>query len=134
MNRLDHIESLLDSDNLSNEQRAKLEAEADELANRLSKNQEKQKQRDIELLEKRRQIAALYKLGDGTLYKVFGHEFIDDYESAVEGTDHVVYSKVARDDQNTRWVCKTAEEAEAKVKQLIEWRVWKHYRVDDLEV
>lgn len=54
-------------------------------------------------------------------------EFGDDYEIRVEGNVHVVYSKVARDDQENRRVHDTAEKAQSDLEYLIYNRLYAKY-------
>ena len=129
--RLSWLETQLDREDLSSQLRAQYEAEADRLANGLTLIQQKQAARTQEELNKIADISALFQAKDvNTLVSKYGHEFIDDYEILVEGSDHVVYSSVSRESQSNRWICKDEEEAISKRNQLLYYRVYDHYMRD----
>ena len=54
-------------------------------------------------------------------------EFADDYEIIQEGADQVLYSKVARDDQEHRHVHANVPDAEWNKRQLIYYRLYNKY-------
>lgn len=126
--RLDWVEEQLDRDDLDEATRAKYEKEADMLAYKTSLIQERRVEYQQQLRDKINNIKALYEGGSRReLVKLYGHEFIDDYEIRKEGNDHVVYSSVARDFQNTRWVEASEEDANEKIVELLGHRVYDHY-------
>ena len=103
MSRLDWLEAQLERDDLTLEQRRKYETEADKIANGISAIQERQqKARE----ERRAHFQALkQQLQSGNLSAIDTHgipEFGSDYEIVQEGSNHVVYSRVAADGQNDR--------------------------------
>jgi hypothetical protein len=58
-------------------------------------------------------------------------EFADDYEILQEGTDQVLYSKVAQDDQEHRHPFTSISGAEWKKRQLIYYRLYNKYVRED---
>lgn len=119
--RLDWLEEQLDRDDLSQSQRKKYEEEANKIADGLSIIQKKQ-------VALKQELITLLKNKDvNGLVATYGADYISDYDIVIEGTDHVVYSHVSRDDQNGRWVCKSAQEAEDKRNQLLYWRLYNYH-------
>jgi hypothetical protein len=127
-NRLEWLEYQLEMVNLSEELRAQYNREADDLASRETKQQEKTKATE---LDKQYKIACIADMIDSNhtdqLVAAYGDEFVGDYETRREGTEHVIYSSVARDDQPSRWPCPTEDDAKAKLKQLLYYRIYDHY-------
>ena len=128
MNRLDWLENQLDQEGLHPALRMAYEEEADMLARAATEAQANRRKATLELQNKINNIKTLYEGGSRReLVKLYGHEFIDDYETRTEGDEFVVYSHVARDFQNTRWVCFSADMAEEKIVELLGHRVYDHY-------
>ncbi len=135
------LEELYDQGLQNTDEYAELEVLAERLADAETNRQDKMKQ----ALERERQrveaIREAIANEDMDLVQVLGEtEFGDDYEICVEGTDHVIYSKVAKDEQS-RWVLSNAEEAEKKQRQLYYYRLYDKYvrtgdadKVGNLEV
>jgi hypothetical protein len=128
MTRLDWLEEQLENGDLDEETRAKYEREANSIAEAQTAAQRARKQKEQELKLKINNIKSLYEGGSRKeLVKLYGDEFIQDYETIQEGEEFVVYSAVARDFQNTRWVCTSAQTAEEKIVELLGHRVYDHY-------
>jgi hypothetical protein len=126
--RLDWLEDQLDRDDLADVVRSAYEKEASKLADIESAMQERRVAYQRELQLKVNQIKELYEGGSRReLVRLYGHEFIDDYEIRKEGNEHIVYSSVARDFQNARWVEATEQGANEKIVELLGHRVYDHY-------
>lgn len=127
MKTLSWYEKQLDLNSLSPEIRAEYEREADRLATAITISQQKRKEIERliaeEMKAKGQQIAKLFHSAPDTLFAEYGHEFIEDYE--VNGC--IVISKVCRDDQEGVWTMNSQIDAQKKVKQLVNWRIYNHY-------
>lgn len=122
------LEELYDAGCSDSPEYIELEALANKFANLETERQEKVSQA-IALERKRiESIKALLLAGDLDVIDAFGmQEFGEDYEVAVEGTNHVVYSMVAREDQQARHLCNSAEEARLKLRKLVWDRLYTKY-------
>lgn len=127
MRTLRWYEAQLDREDLSDELREEYEAEANRLADKLSKDQEKKllakQEEELARLEKSKEIAKLFDTDPDTLFAKYGAEFLDDYD--VDGC--VVTSKVAPEHHEGQWMLDTQQEAVNKKKQLVNWRIYNHY-------
>jgi len=135
MNRLLWLEEQLEDEDLSPQLRVRYDAEAAALAANLTWRQEKEKKaletRKVQLAELRAKLEA----DDQSVIDAFGiPEFGDDYEIIEEGSNHVTYSKVARPDQESRWVFPNREEADRKYRKLVWDRLYSKYvRVGEVD-
>ena len=107
---------------------AMIEAELDRRSDQqvlMKARQEKiQKLAEDERAARSVEIAALLKAENyTTLIAKYGADYEHDY--SVSG--NIVESHVARDWQNQTWICDTTDEALAKVRQLIGWRIYDDY-------
>lgn len=128
MDRLTWLEEQLEEENLPPEVRRKYESEAEHLAESLTLRQDKE--RELKVAKKNNLISLRTQLLAGDLSVVDTHgipEFGDDYEVVVEGVEHIVYSKVAREWQDTRRVHTTAESADSDYRYLIYNRLYDRY-------
>lgn len=74
------------------------------------------------------EIKAKLEAGDANVIDIVGiPEFGNDYELTIEGSNHIVYSKVAREDQEQRHVHLEEKEAVAKYRKLIWDRLYAKY-------
>lgn len=74
------------------------------------------------------EIKAKVQSGDANVIDVVGiPEFGNDYDLCQESGQHVVYSKVANEQQENRHVHKTAKEAESHYRKLIWDRLYNKY-------
>jgi len=116
------------NNNLSDEQIAEYEAAADQLVDRELKIKQKIRDQADEARIRFEEIKAKVAAGEASAIDLFGiPEFGPDYELSKEQNDHVVYSKVARDDQENRHVYKTEVEAIAHYRKLIWDRLYSKY-------
>ncbi len=126
--REDWLNDQLDRDDLTSAQRSKYEAELDAIAKRYSDRQAKIGA--VHAAEKARtaEIRAQILAGNTDIIETFGvEEFGSDYEEVVEGSNYVVYSKVATDAQNNRHVFNSKDEAHAKFRKLVWDRLYSKY-------
>lgn len=129
--RLDWLEDQLDRDDLPEALRIQYNSEADDIANRNTKQQEKNRAAELDRQYKIATISDMIDMGrTDQLVAMYGDEFVGDYETRKEGDEQVIYSSVARDDQPSRWVCPSEDEAKAKLKQLLYYRIYDHYYRD----
>lgn len=138
MKRLQWLENQLDRDDLSLKLRRQYEDEADARAAMLSKRQAANKAAQEEKKKQAEVIRQQVLDGNLSAIDVYGiPEFGGDYEIAVEGQDHVVYSRAARDDQNSRHVLPDHDKANAKYRKLVWDRLYHKYvrtgEVDQLD-
>lgn len=127
-NRLEWLEYQLENVNLPDNVREQYESEADKLASHETKQQEKTKLAELDKQYKIATISDMIDMGrTDQLVAMYGDEFVGDYETRKEGDEQVIYSSVARDDQPGRWVCPSDDEAKAKLKQLLYYRIYDHY-------
>ena len=129
--RLDWLEDQLDNDELDEKTRLKYEQEANAIAERTSNAQAKLKAEELIKQEKIETISSMIDAGKiDTLIINYGDEFIGDYETRSEGSEFVVYSHVAKDNQPSRWPCSSEEQSNAKVRQLVYYRIYDTYYRD----
>lgn len=125
----------LDKGKLTDEVRAAYEAELDAIADRITlaeiRNKEAKGKEDARKAEFRARIEA----NDEDFIQTMGEEeFGSDYELTTEGAEFVVYSKVARDDQEARRPHATMEAAKADLRYLYWNRLYSRYvRNGDVE-
>ena len=127
-NREDWLVEQLNNDSLSLVLRQKYEAELDRLADRYEAAELSRKNAEAKERARRAEIRAKIEAKDEDFIWTMGtEEFGHDYEVVIEGSSHVVYSKVARDDQDHRHVCDTAEAANRKLRTLLYYRLYDKY-------
>jgi hypothetical protein len=128
MNRLDWLENQLENENLSAATRKKYEDEADKIANATTVIQQKRVAIAQQQAVQNAVIKAQILAGNLNVIDAFGiPEFGDDYEIALEGSTHVVYSKVASEMQNNRHTFNTFDEANSKMRKLVWDRLYSKY-------
>lgn len=126
--REDWLCDQLDRDDLSSELRTKYERELDAFAERFNQQQAKKKEAEQKEKERIAHIRAQLIAGNQDVIDVFGmQEFGDDYETVIEGTNHIIYSKVARDDQENRHVFNDKDSAYTKLRKLVWDRMYSKY-------
>lgn len=126
--RLDWLEDQLDRDDLPEALKVAYNREADDIANRNTKQQEKNKMTELDRQYKIATISDMVDMGKtDQLVAMYGDEFVGDYDTRKEGEEQVIYSSVAKDDQPSRWVCTSEDEAKAKLRQLLYYRIYDHY-------
>jgi hypothetical protein len=133
--REDWLVDQLDRNDLTPALRAKYETELEAHAERHERAQEAKKLAEQVEIARKAEIRAMLLKNDIDLVAHLGEqEFGDDYEIVLEGTEHVVYSKVARDDQNHRRPHKTREAAEHDLRYLFYNRLYSKYvRTGDVD-
>lgn len=118
--REDWLCDQLDREDLSEELRAKYEAELNTIAERYTKSQEAARAKKAADAIRFAAIKEQLLAGNTNVIDAFGiPEFGEDYEISCEGANHVVYSRVAGDDQNNRHLFKTFDEANSKFRKLV---------------
>jgi hypothetical protein len=126
--REDWLCDQLDRDDLTEALRAKYEAELDDFANRFTSAQSKAKTKAIADQARLEELKAKILANDVDFIKSFGEEeFGQDYDVVEEGNDFVVYSKVAKDNQEHRRVHPTLEAANADLCYLFYNRLYDRY-------
>jgi hypothetical protein len=135
MKRLVWLEDQLDRDDLPQHLRDKYELEAAREAEFMAKQQEKAKLAKQEKAARDAELKAKLIAGDVNIIDTHGiPEFGDDYEILKEGERHVVYSRVAREDQESRWMFLDDESANSKYRKLIWDRLYSKYvRVGEVD-
>jgi len=134
-NREDWLCEQLDNGNLSESFKNKYEAELDAIATSHTKSQIKMKENEATRRLKVAELRAKILANNADFIMTFGkEEFGSDYEVVQEGSCFVLYSKVARDDQEHRRVHNTLEEASADLRYLLYNRLYDRYiRPGDLD-
>ena len=126
--REDWLCDQLDKEDLAPALRAKYEQELDDFAERFNRQQTKKKEAEQKELERIVHIKAQLIAGNLDVIDTFGmQEFGGDYEVVVEGMSHIVYSKVARDDQENRHSFNDQESARIKLRKLVWDRMYTKY-------
>ena len=126
--REDWLYDQLDNGKLSDSVRTKYEAELDQIANRRSETQAQRQELKQAEAARVANIRAMLVAGNLDVIDTFGmEEFGEDYETIVEGSEHIVYSKVARDDQASRHALPTQDDARAKLRKLVWDRLYTKY-------
>jgi hypothetical protein len=133
--REDWLCEVLDTDYLSDDLRLKYEKELDAIADQRSAAGIKAKEVKIKEAERVALVKALILTGNADLIATFGkEEFGEDYEILQEGELFVVYSKVAKDSQQSRRPHVSIVEAEADLRYLLYNRLYdKYVRADELD-
>ena len=127
-NREEWLCDQLDNDSLSDALRIKYEKELDAMAEKHSKAQIRLKEIEAEAKIKREELKARILAKDFDFIKSYGEEeFGSDYDVVQEGDQFVIYSKVARDDQEHRRVHATLEAANADLRYLFYCRLYTKY-------
>ena len=134
-NREEWLCEQLDRNDLSDTLRESYERELDSFADRFTKVQVKMKQNEEKERARLADIRAKILANDDDFVQAFGDtEFGSDYELVQEGDQYVVYSKVARDDQDHRRVHETYEKAYADRRWLYWNRLYtKYVRTGELD-
>lgn len=118
----------LNAGNLSPEKAAEFEAELDQIADQITKGQQANKEASIREAARRAEMREKILLNDADVIFVMGQEeFGSDYEIRIEGFEFVVYSHVARDDQESRRTHITMELAMADLRYLYYNRLYDRY-------
>ena len=118
----------LDNCDLNDEVRARYDKELDDIANRRTIQQAKQKKEKQEEAIKFAEFKARILAEDQDFIQAIGEEeFGDDYELCQEGASFVVYSKVASPFQDNRRVHDTLESAEKDRRYLFYNRLYSKY-------
>lgn len=133
--REDWLCDQLDNETLSPVLRTRYEAELDSFANAHSKHDAKLKEIEQKEIARRANIKQQMLAGNLDVIDAFGmEEFGPDYETIIEGTNHIVYSKVARDDQEHRHMFSNADDAYIKLRKLVWDRMYtKYVRTGELD-
>lgn len=119
---------LNNNQNLSNTQIEEYEAAIERLADIEAKAHERVVARQKAEKQRLQEIKAKLQAGDVNVIDAFGiPEFGSDYELIKEQTGHVIYSKVAREDQESRHLHNTEGEAVAHYRKLIWDRLYTKY-------
>lgn len=128
MTREDWLVGQLDSGKLDAITSARYEQELDDIAQGHSKRQASEVAAKAVADQRRADIKAMLLAGNLDVIDTFGmEEFGPDYEVTMEGDVHVVYSKVARDDQENRHHLSSATDAQAKLRKLVWDRMYTKY-------
>lgn len=126
--REDWLVEQLDREDVSAELKAKYEQELDDMAERVTRSQQKEAQAKQATLARNALIRESLLAGDLNVIDAFGiPEFGEDYEVTVEGESHVVYSKVANDLQENRWIFSESDSAVSKFRKLVWDRLYSKY-------
>jgi hypothetical protein len=126
--REDWICEQLDKDNLDATLRLEYEAELDVIADRYSAIAIRKKEADAKELTRREEIRIKILANDIDFINHLGQEeFGADYEIIEEASSFIVYSHVAKDDQENRRVHATLEKAEADLRYLLYNRLYSRY-------
>lgn len=127
-NREDWLYEQLEDQTLSAELRADYDAELDVLAARLDAALDRQATRVKAEVARRAEIRAKMAAEDMDYVWALGEaEFKDDYEIVAEGTEFILYSKVARDDQSHRRPHPSLEAAQKDLRYLYWNRIYTNY-------
>jgi hypothetical protein len=126
--REDWLCEQLDNDSLSEKLKTQYERELDDIAVRHTIREAKQKAYQASERQRLQEIRAKILAEDADFINVFGQqEFGGDYEIITEGAQVVVYSKVARDDQEHRRPHETMDSALADLRYLFYNRLYDRY-------
>ena len=126
--REDWICEQLDKEGLNEATRAKYEQELDVIAARHTSAQKRATSDAAVRQAKLDELKARILANDIDFIQSFGEEeFGADYDVVEEGSQFIVYSKVARDDQEHRRVHNTLEEANADLRYLFYNRLYDRY-------
>ena len=133
--REDWLCDQLDNDKLSAELRLAYEIELDLLASKYTLSLLKQKELNELKLARLKELRAKIATNDIDFIETFGaQEFGSDYEIIQESTSFVLYSYIARDNQDNRRVHATREAADADLRYLLYNRLYdKYVRSEELE-
>lgn len=114
---------------LTSSQIEEYEEEIERLAEIEARTYNRMLERQQEEKRKFAEIKAKVEAGDANVIDLFGiPEFGNDYELCEESNgDHVVYSKVANENQDNRHVHKTEKEATSHYRKLIWDRLYNKY-------
>lgn len=127
-NREDWILQQLEKGTLNEAVRSAYEAELDAIAEGLNRREAKRKEAEATELKRRAEIRARIEAEDMDYVWTLGEaEFKDDYEIVPEGDQFVLYSKVARDDQNQRRPHATMDAANSDLRYLYWNRLYTKY-------
>lgn len=127
-NREDWLCDQLDRDDLNAELRSKYEIELEDHAKRRDAADANRKRSEAVDAARKAEIRAMILANNEDFIQRLGQEeFGDDYELTQEGELHVVYSKVARDDQTHRRAHATLAEAQADLRYLFYNRMYDRY-------
>jgi len=114
--------------NLSPAQIEQYEKEIERLADVEAKAHQRVLARKAEEKKRFEEIKAQLQRGDASVIDLFGiPEFGSDYEMIQEGDKHIVYSKVARDDQEHRHIHSSHKDAESHYRKLVWDRLYTKY-------
>lgn len=123
--KLNKLESILDNMDLDNPEYAKLEAEANDIADQLNQIDEiyaqearEQARLQEEKLAEIREWSFQGRINE--LVDKYGHEFVGDY--TIEG--NTIHSSVAPDHTESQW---TVEDVNKKMRQLLYYRIYDRY-------
>lgn len=126
--REDWICEQLDNPKLSAELRTQYEAELDDIADGIEVKKAKRAAALEAEKTRRAEIRARILAEDSDYVQALGEEeFGSDYDIIEEGGSFVVYSKVARDDQEHRRIHPTLEAANADLRYLFYNRLYTKY-------
>jgi len=115
--------------NLTPTQIEEYENEIERLADIEARAYQRMEQRKKEERQRFEEIKAKVQSGDANVIDVVGiPEFGNDYELCEESGQHIVYSKVANDQQENRHIHKNAKEAESHYRKLIWDRLYNKTR------
>lgn len=134
-NRETWLVDQLDNNELTVAVREAYEAELDAIAERQNRTEAKRKEAEVLEEQRRANIRALLLANDQDIVGTLGmEEFGDDYELVTEGSDFILYSKVARDGQDHRRVHASADLAHADLRYLVWNRLYSKYvRTGDVD-
>lgn len=134
--REDWLCEQLDRDDLPQQLKEKYNAELDRFAEAYNTRELKRKQTQESERARIKAIKAKILENDEDFIAHFGEEeFGEDYELVEEGTEFVIYSKVARDDQEHRRTHGSLEEAKNDLRYLYYNRLYDRYvRGGELDV
>lgn len=125
---LDWYENELERSDISDDQIAEYEAAIDKLLTIERMSQDRLKLRKIEEQKRIDEIRAQLESGDTSVIDVVGiPEFGGDYDISLEDSKHIVYSKVARDDQESRHIHSSLKDAVQRYRKLIWDRLYTKY-------
>lgn len=114
--------------NLTPSQIEEYENEIERLADIEAKAYYRAQEKKVEERKRFEEIKAKVQSGDANVIDIVGiPEFGGDYDMCQEGGKHIVYSKVANDQQEHRHVHNTAKEAESHYRKLIWDRLYTKY-------
>lgn len=128
MTRENWLVQQLNNDNLAEHLRIAYEKELDAIAEELTRGQSSRVETAKREAERRAEIRERILANDEDFIQTLGQEeFGGDYEIIEEGSEVVVYSKVARDDQEHRRPHPDMEAAQADLRYLLYNRLYSCY-------